>query len=276
MKGWLDAHMHIWQLKRGDYDWLTPDLAPIYQDFAIKDVWPEAKEASVESVILVQAAPSVEESLFLLDVAADDARVVGVVGWIDFESVHWKSKLDLLLSREHLVGIRPMIGDLDDPAWILDDRFVGVIDALSEHSLVLDLHAKPEHIEPCSIVAERNLGLRMVLDHCGKPPLASGEIRAWRDALEKLASHTNVSCKISGLLTECGPDPDLALLRDTIAYVLDCFGPERVIWGSDWPVLAMSGTYRRWASLSREIISELAPANGAAIFRDNARRMYGV
>ena len=274
MTGWIDAHMHVWQMSRGDYGWLTPDLGPIFRDFTIDDIWAQAESAGVQAVILVQAAPSVSETEFLLELAASDRRIAGVVGWIGFEAEDWRASLDALAQNEMLKGIRPMIGDLDDPEWILSDRFADVFETMADRSLVLDLHAKPEHLAPCAQIARRHARLQLVLDHCGKPPLHTGDIAAWRSAIAELAAHSNVACKVSGLLTEAGPDPDVDLIRDAMAHVVACFQTERLLWGSDWPVLELAGSYCDWASFSRSLLAELTPGSEQAIFNQNARMIY--
>lgn len=270
----LDAHMHVWKIARGDYDWLTPELGAIYRDFAIEDVWDEANRTGTSRVILVQAAASMAETEFMLSIADSDSRVAGVVGWVDFEAASGVEDVELFAQKKHIVGLRPMIADRPDADWILDAAHAPVLEAMVEHNMVFDGHARADLITVMATLAQRYPQLEIVLNHGGKPAIESGRLDEWRRDISRLATCGNVSCKLSGLLTEAGSKSDDGSISDVVEHMGDCFGPERLMWGSDWPVLTLAGSYTGWAEQSARLIERLFPAHQAAIWKDNAERIY--
>ncbi|KCZ54540.1 amidohydrolase family protein [Hyphomonas chukchiensis] len=270
----LDCHMHIWRLQRGDYDWLTPDLESIYRDFGIEGVWDEAQACGVRQVILVQAAASAAETDFLLHVAETDRRVAGVVGWVDFEADDAAEQITRRADNSDLLGVRPMIADLSDPLWILKEACAPALEALQGNGLVFDAHAHPDLVPVMTRLAARYPDLTIVLNHAGKPQIASSNLEAWRRDIDELARHENVSCKLSGLLTEAGARTDDAAIGEVVRHIGACFGPGRLLWGSDWPVLTMAGNYTGWAAQSERLVDQYYPGHAEAIFSGNAKRIY--
>lgn len=270
----LDAHMHVWRLDRGDYDWLTPELADIYRDFAVDDVWSEASDAGVARTILVQAAASSAETEYLLSIARSDPRVAGVVGWVNLEAGTAISDIRLRAADPHILGLRPMIADLSDPNWILRESLQAPLQEMTAANLVFEGHARPDLIPVMQALAERHPDLMIVLDHAGKPPIASQNLSKWRKDIANLARCQNVACKISGLLTEAGPHMSGAIIAEVIEHMGSCFGPERLIWGSDWPVLTLASTYAAWAAESTHLLGAKFPDHQDAIWRENAERIY--
>ena len=270
----IDAHMHIWTLARGDYDWLTPDLDGLWRDFEIDDAWPEARDAGVSQVILVQAAATAAETGFMLSVAARDDRVAGVVGWTDFEAPDAAQDIQRLADTPTIVGLRPMIADIPDPDWILNEAFTPALKAMSETGLVFDGHARADLVPVMSELASRHPGLKIVLNHAGKPRIADRDLATWFDDIARLARHPNVACKVSGLLTEAGERADDASIGEVVEHLGTCFGPERLIWGSDWPGLTLAGTYAEWSAQSARLIDRFFPEHAAMIRGGNARRIY--
>lgn len=266
--------MHVWALARGDYTWLTPALSDIYRDFGIDDAWTEADEAGVQNCILVQAAASAAETDFLLSLAAADKRVAGVVGWVDFEAETAADEIKRRAAQTSLVGIRPMIADLPDPGWILQDRFAPALEAMSDTGLVFDGHARPDLIGVMTTLAKRYPDLSIVLNHAGKPPIENDDLGDWRTDIEALSTCPNVSTKLSGLLTEAGARSDDASIGDIVQHVATCFGPKRVLWGSDWPVLTMAASYADWAAQSARLIARYFAGHEDAVWRTNAARIY--
>ncbi len=270
----LDCHMHVWRLQRGDYDWLTPDLGQIYRDFEIGDVWNEAEASGIAHVILVQAAASAAETDFLLNAAETDSRVYGVVGWADFEADDAAAQITRRAKNVHLVGLRPMIADLSDPLWILRDVCRPALESVQANGLVFDAHAHPDLVPVMTRLAASYPGLTIVLNHAGKPPIASGELDVWRRDIAALAQHENVSCKLSGLLTEAGAHTDDAAIGEVVEHIGACFGPKRLLWGSDWPVLTLAETYKAWVEQCERLVGRLYPDHAQAIFSGNAKRIY--
>ena len=270
----IDAHHHLWTLARGDYDWLTPELAPIYRDFSLQDLAPHLAAAGIEGTILVQAAPTEAETMFLLDIA-DAAEVVrGVVGWIDFDAADAVMRIEALASRKLLVGLRPMVQDIANDDWLLRPALAPLLNAMAKNGLVFDALTKPRHLQRLLQVVDRHPDLSFVLDHGSKPDLSSGEIAAWRDDITRLAERPNVVCKLSGLVTEAKPGWQIADLRPAVEHIRDRFGPQRLLWGSDWPVVDLAGGYAKWLDAAETLLADLSPDERTSVFGGSAARIY--
>ena len=270
----IDAHHHLWTLARGDYGWLTPDLAPIYRDFQLSDLAPHLSAVGIEGTILVQAAPTEGETMFLLDIAENAELVRGVVGWTDFDAADGVARIDALAARNLLVGLRPMVQDIGDDDWLLGPALAPLLAAMARNSLVFDALVLPRHLPKLLRVIDIHPDLEFVLDHCGKPRLATGEIAIWQRDIALLAEHPNIVCKLSGLVTEAAPDWQIADLRQAVDHVLACFGPQRMLWGSDWPVVNLAGGYAKWFAAAETLLADLSPDEKADIFGGSAVRIY--
>ena len=270
----IDAHQHFWSLARGDYGWLTPALGPIHRDFGPEDLAPLLAAHAIHRTILVQAAPTEAETLFLLEIAAKTAFVAGVVGWGEFDAPYAAKRIAALAENRLLVGLRPMAHDIADPHWLARPALDAAFAALSEHDLVFDALLRPAHIEAMLSRLERSPGLVCVIDHAAKPDLTGGSLAGWRAGISTLARHPSVFCKLSGLVTEAGADWTRETLVPVIEHVLASFGPERVIWGSDWPVVTLRASYDRWLETAELLLAPLDSAAREAIMGGNARRLY--
>jgi L-fuconolactonase len=270
----IDAHHHLWTLARGDYGWLTPDLAPIYRDFCLSDLAPHLSAAGIEGTILVQAAPTEAETMFLLDIAKNVDVVRGVVGWTDFDAADGVVRIDALAARTLLVGLRPMVQDIEDDDWLLGSALAPLLAAMARSRLVFDALVLPRHLSRLLRVVGRHPDLKFVLDHCGKPLLATGEMATWQRDVALLAEHPNIVCKLSGLVTEAAPDWQIADLRPAVDHVLACFGPRRLLWGSDWPVVDLAGGYAKWFAATEALLTDLSADEKADVFGGNAARTY--
>ncbi|WP_420966631.1 amidohydrolase family protein [Bradyrhizobium sp. B120] len=270
----IDAHHHVWRLSRADYGWLTPERGPIYRDFGLADLMPHLAAAAIEGTILVQAAPTEAETAFLLDVATGAELVRGVVGWIDFDADDAATRVDMIAGRELLVGLRPMVQDIADDDWLLRPELAAPLEAMAQYGLVFDALVLPRHLPRLVQVVDRHPDLQFVLDHFGKPQLATGDIAAWKDDIASLAARPNVVCKLSGLATEAAPNWQVADLREAVEHALACFGPQRMLWGSDWPVVNLAGGYAQWFAAAETLLADLSSEARAAIFGGNAARVY--
>jgi len=269
----VDAHHHVWSLARGDYGWLTPALAPIYRDFSLDDYARAAPQAAVS--VLVQAAPTFAETQYLLDVArTSQGRVGGVVGWVDLDDDDAPARLEEAARDPLLKSIRPMLQDNDDPEWILRPRVMQALAAMPALGLRFDALVRPVHLLALSRMVEAHSGLDVVIDHAAKPDIAAGEWEPWAGAMRDLALHPRVHCKLSGLVTEAGPDWSLDSLSPYVDHVLGHFGSGRVMWGSDWPVVELNGGYDRWWQATSRLLEPLDDASRAAILGGNATRFY--
>jgi L-fucono-1,5-lactonase len=271
----VDAHQHFWSLRRGDYGWLAPESGSIYRDFGPHDLAPLLKEAAIDRTVLVQAAPTEAETHYLLDLAATTRYVAAVVGWADLEAPNAPDRIAALASDTLLRGVRPMLQDLPDPLWILGARLRPALAALVGLGLRFDALVRPEHLRPLLTFLGRNPDLAVVVDHGAKPALRAGSLSGWARDIRALARETSAYCKLSGLVTEATVDWQTEDLTYCISHLLDCFGPDRLMWGSDWPVVELAGGYRRWHQAAHACLSRLSAGERERIFGANAARFYG-
>ncbi len=271
----VDSHQHFWRRDRGDYTWLTPDLAPIYRDYLPADLAPQLERAGVANTLLVQAAATVAETQFMLGLAAESPFIAGVVGWADFESADAPEVIDRLARDAKLVGLRPMIQDIPDTEWMLREQLEPAFEALIDHGLVFDALVKPPHLPALLELAGRYPELAMVLDHGAKPPIASGDVAAWKRDIARLARETPMVCKLSGLVTEAGSAAPAAL-ADCVNHLLEHFGPARLLWGSDWPVCELVCSYADWHAASEQLLNSLSAPERDSVYSETARKTYGI
>ncbi|MDT7952094.1 MAG: amidohydrolase family protein [Acetobacteraceae bacterium] len=269
----IDAHVHYWQLARGDYDWLTPG-SPLYRDFGPTDAAPCLDAAGIDGVVLVQAAATHAETEFLLAHADADPRILGVVGWLDMMADDAPARLATLAGHRKLRAIRPMWQDIADDDWLLHPKQTRAYEAIIDHSLAFDALARLRHLPNLLRLIDRHPALPIVIDHAAKPDIAGGGLASWRDLLRPLAAIPHVHCKLSGLLTEAAPGATLETILPYAETVFDLFGPDRLIFGSDWPVLTLRRDYATWWRWAHDLTRPLGPAAQSAIFGANAARFY--
>jgi L-fuconolactonase len=271
----VDAHHHVWRLDRGDYGWLTPALAPIHRDFTLADLRPLTESARIGATVLVQAAPTIAETEFLLQAARSSGGLVrGVVGWADLAAPDAVPTLERLARHALLKSIRPMLHDLADPEWILRKDVGLALSELPRLGLRFDALVKPPHLPALMRMLERHPDLSIVIDHGGKPAIAEGRWEPWASRIADLAAHPRATCKLSGLVTEAGSGWTVDALRRYVDHLLACFGPARLLWGSDWPVVDLAGGYRRWVEATDALLSPLTDADREAILGGTATRVY--
>jgi L-fuconolactonase len=273
----IDSHQHVWRIDRGDYGWITPDMKYLYRDFSLADVEADRRACAIAASVLVQAAPTVAETEYLLSVAhASDGFVKGVVGWVDLASVDAIPTLTRLARDPLLRSVRPMLQDLADPAWIAREHVLHALAALPRLSLRFDALVTPAQLPALIEMLDHVGDLAVVIDHGGKPPIAAGGWEPWASLIATCAQHPRVRCKLSGLATEAGGDWTIERLRPYVAHLLDCFGADRTMWGSDWPVVEGAGGYRRWVAATVALLAERTDAERSAIWGATARRFYGL
>lgn len=272
----IDSHQHFWKLSRNDYKWLTEDLLELYRDFMPNDLYPILNEHQIDKTIVVQAAPTIEETLFLLTLFDKYDWIAGVVGWLDLSATNFQQHFEALLRHPGFVGVRPMLQDLPEDDWILRPEVLKNVDLLVQHDIPLDLLIKPRHFPYILELLKLCPNLRVVVNHIAKPNIAEQQLDSWKEAMEKIAMYPNAMCKLSGLVTEATHQNwTLAEFQPFITHVVNVFGTERVMFGSDWPVCNLSGTYNDVLM----ILMENLPANLLGkdlemIFGENAKRFY--
>ncbi|MEU9913872.1 amidohydrolase family protein [Streptomyces sp. NPDC051001] len=269
----VDAHHHLWDLSVRDQDWIAED-SPIRRDFTVADLAPEAAAAGVDRTVLVQTVTVAEETPEFLALAAAHDLIAGVVGWTDLtrpDIADELARLRELPGGRYLKGIRHQVQGEPDPEWLLRADVRRGLAAVAAAGLVYDLLVLPHQLPACVEAAAALPQLTFVLDHLGKPPIASGTLEPWAGDLRALAAQPNTVCKLSGMVTEA----DLAAwtvedLRPYADVVLDAFGPDRLMFGSDWPVCGLAATYAHVLDAARELVG----SPDRRIFETTATRVY--
>lgn len=274
--GIIDAHQHCWQLARPECSWPTPDLRAIYRDFGPQDFWREAAPRGVVGSVLVQSQPNEADTDYLLTLAERWPSILGVVGWTDLTREAAPGRIRALAQNPWLKGLRPMLQALPEDDWILHRANPDALSAMAVQGLVFDALVCPRHLPVLLELARRHPDLTIVIDHGAKPDIARGGLSGWQQGLKALASCPRVYCKLSGLVIELAPGQPWEELLPYLDSVLEIFGPERVLWGSDWPVLNLAGDYSRWLTLAWHRVNAGTPGQEVAVFRDNARAAYGL
>jgi len=275
----IDSHQHFWRRSRGDYHWLTPAMTALWNDFEPDQLRPQLLARGISGCIAVQAAESVEESLFLLGLARQHAWIEGVVGWVDLRSP--TAIGDMMRLRDHgtLVGLRPMLQDLADDRWILDARCQPALAWMAANGIRFDALVRPHHLGAMARLMDRHPTLRVVIDHLAKPAIAQGrdwpESGPWLRALQSLAQR-GAFIKLSGLLTEARPGATARDLRPFVEPVLEAFGPSRTMWGSDWPVLLGAAGYAHWDTITQELLQGLRAGDREQVLGGSCARFYGL
>src|SRR5580698_10561740 len=240
----IDSHQHFWKASRGDYHWMSPAVPVLCRDYLPADLEPHLKKNKIDKTILVQAAQTKAETDFLLDLAAQYDFIAGVIGWLDMDSPDFPRELDLYSKKPKFLGIRPMLQDLPDDDWILRPRVIDALKWIADRDMPFEFLTYPRHLPHVLTVLEKIPGLRAVVDHVSKPEIKKRKLDPWRSLMARVAGHPNLHCKLSGMITEADfktwtPDD----LRPYVEHVVDCFGVDRVMFGSDWPVCLLAGSY---------------------------------
>ena len=277
----VDAHHHVWDLSVRDQEWIRgPELQPLRRNFGVGDLAPEARAAGVGRTVLVQTITVPEETPEFLALAAGHELIAGVVGWTDLtrpDIADELSRLRELPGGRYLKGIRHQVQGEADPQWLLRADVRRGLAAVAEAGLVYDLVVLPHQLPACVEAAADLPGLTFVLDHSGKPPIASGTREPWTRDVRALAALPNTVCKLSGLVTEADlADWTVTDLRPYADAVLEAFGPGRLMFGSDWPVCTLAATYAEVLDAAAELTAALSGAERTQVFEGTAAGVYGL
>lgn len=276
----IDAHQHVWDPTPGGYDWLMSDPGPLSRPIGIDEALPELRRAGVDATILVQADDADPDTDHMLEQARANPEVVGVVAYVPLHEPAVAAVRLAELRREPLVrGIRNLMHDRADPDWLLRPDVDEGLSLLEEADLPFDaVGVLPRHLESVPIIAEGHPRLRIVIDHLNKPPIGLGGREPWWSLIAGAAEHPLVSAKISGLYsaTPDGASWTIDEVRPFVGRAVDLFGPDRLMYGGDWPVSVPNGGYQRiWQALTT-IVSEFGEAARDAILGGTAQRFYGI
>ena len=272
----VDAHQHFWQYSEAEYGWISDPMAAIRRDFLPNDLFPLLAETGIDATVAVQARQSLEETDWLLDLAETHDWITGVVGWVPLVSAGAHETLEELAARAKLKGVRHVLqGEPDE--YMLREDFNAGIALLRRYALTYDVLVLERQLPAAIQLVDRHPGQPFVLDHIAKPLIAAHELEPWRTQIRELARRPHVCCKLSGMVTEASFDTwTVEDLRPYIETVLECFGPERLMFGSDWPVCTVASSYPRWVNVVRDFTAELSMDERTAIFGGNAARFYGL
>lgn len=276
----VDAHQHIWDPARADYPWLRGPYAPIARPFGFDELRPSLDQAGVAATVLVQASDDLRDTALMLECAAVEPRVVGVVATAPLESPEETARvLERYREDPVVVGVRTLIHDQPDPRWLLRDEVLQSLALVADAGLAVDVVAVlGAHLECALAAAERLPGLRLVLDHLGHPPMPDDGDARWPELISRLAEHPQLAAKVSGLYPSGDPavDERTARLRPAFEHALACFGPGRLLYGGDWPVSVLHGGYAlTWASLA-PLFAALPEEDRRAVLGGTAARWYGL
>jgi L-fuconolactonase len=277
----IDAHHHFWRYSLAEYGWIDDQMQLLRRNFLPADLKPLLDGAGVAGAIAVQARQTLQETRWLLSLAEDktgDATwTKGVVGWAPIAAADFQKVLADLKQNKKLKGLRHLIQDEPDNQFILNDAFNRGIDALRDTGLVYDIVIHARHLPPTLRFVDRHPHQSFVLDHCAKPPILSGELEPWTTQMRELAKRPNVCCKLSGLPTEAKWQQwTSASLEPYWRVVLEAFGPHRLLFGSDWPVSLLAGSYQRWVDTVTAWVAPLSASEQDAIWSGTASRIYSL
>ncbi len=270
----IDAHQHFWKLSRGDYAWITPDKTVLFRDYLPTDLKPSIDEASIDGTIIVQATDTAEETRYLLSLAESHPWILGVVGWVDMESAQSIDILDEFSCHPKFLGIRPMIQNIEDDKWMLQPSLRPVFEHLQKLGLRFDALILPRHVKNLHALLKRYPELKCVINHGAKPNIHGKGYSVWAQDMASLAGDTCCFCKLSGLATKAALINGADALHPCMNHLLDIFGANRLMFGSDWPVVNIASDYKNWHEHVVKFTQQLSPEDQRAIFGNTAAKFY--
>lgn len=273
----IDAHQHFWRYTREEYEWIDDSMPCLKRDFLPPDLKPELDRSGFDASIAVQARQSLEETRWLLDLAQASPFIAGVVGWVDLRSPELHSQLTGFRQNAKLLGVRHIVQSEPDDRFLLQPEFLRGIGALEEFDLTYDILIYPRHLSVAAEFVRRFPRQRFVLDHLAKPLIKSGRLNPWKADLCELAKFANVFCKLSGLVTEADwkswkPEH----IEPYLETALECFGPERLMIGSDWPVCTVAGSYSRVMNIVIDYLARYPEKVCGAIVGGTAETLWNL
>ena len=272
----IDSHQHFWTPGRGDHDWMPQDNPILNRVYLPADLAPILQGHGIDGTVLVQAAATVNETEYMLGLADASGFVKGVVGWVDFESPADATTLKRLRGHPKFKGVRPMIQDIPDDNWMLRNDVQWAYRAVCDLDLTFDALGFPRHQANFLTLLKRYPSMRVVIDHCMKPQIrdhSEARFGFWADGMSRLAD-TGAHCKFSALITEANQGWTVTDLKPYVDHVLAAFGPDRVMWGSDWPMCRLRAEYEVWHGAAQELTADLSRQAKAQVFGLTARQFY--
>lgn len=274
----IDAHQHFWSINDTDYVWMSAEHDVIRRDFLPADLEPLMDAAGIDGCVAVQARQMVAETEFLLGLADGHERIRGVVGWVPLCERAGEPWLERFAAHPRLVGVRHVVHDEPDDDFILRPDFNEGVSRLERCGLTYDILIFAKHLPQTIRFVDRHPNQPFIVDHVAKPTIVRGAFDAeWAAAIRDLARREHVTCKVSGMVTEVrDPAWDTHLLRPYFEAVIEAFGPDRLMLGSDWPVCLLRSSYLDWVGAVQDLAADLSTDERAALFGDTASRIYGL
>jgi L-fuconolactonase len=266
----LDAHQHFWSLGEPGHEWPTAEWPTVHRDFGPRDLREATAGVALAGTVLIQSQPTDHDTDWMLALADAEPLVKAVVGWVDLADTSAPARVAALATRPKLRGLRPMLQGIADTDWLLRAELAPALGAMKDHGLRLDALVQPRHLPMLATFAALWPRLPIVIDHAAKPLAATGGLDPWRDDIARLAD-LGLYCKLSGLRTEQALSQPVDDLAPYVTHLVACFG-ERLMWGSDWPVIALAGD--SWADWLRDASTLAADADPADLFAGCATRFY--
>ncbi|ASA24031.1 amidohydrolase family protein [Paenibacillus donghaensis] len=265
----IDSHQHYWKIERGDYGWITPKLPVLHRDFGPGQLEPHLMRHQLDGSIVVQAAPTLAETDYILSLSGQSEQILGVVGYLDPADPACREHYAAMAAHPKLVGIRVMIQEMEQAGELLQPPIMEAFHWLAHEQINVDLLVVADQLPQLLKLLEQVPHLRGVIDHIAKPDIAAGRLEPWGEQLRLLAGYPNVYCKLSGMVTEAVHQHwSTEDFRPYITQVLDCFGPRRVLFGSDWPVCLLSASYD-------EVVGVLEACLPEGYTEEDRERLFG-
>ncbi len=273
----VDSHHHFWELSRFHYGWMPPGDSVLKKDYLPDDMRPLLERNGIDKTVLVQAHESLDEANWLLGLADSNDFIAGVVAWVDLVAPNVGHVLDELMKRPKLVGVRHGVEHDPDQSWLTRDASIRGLKELAKRGIRYDALTRPHQLEQVPPLADEIPDLRMVIDHISKPPIASGEVSPWDQDIARVAEIPGVYCKVSGMVTEADhaawkPDD----LKPYVQRVIEVFGLDRLMFGSDWPVCLLASSYDDVVSAALESVGVISAEDRAKLMGGNAIAFYGL
>ena len=275
----IDSHQHIWDLNVRPQTWMKGDeLKPISRTILMNELEPELERSKIDYTVIVQTVPTIDETPEFLDLSLSHPKVCAVVGWLDLESDDIRPVLEKYLAHaggKNLVSIRDIAQDKDDPNWLIRDDVVKNVHRIAEAGLTFDILTKPQQLAAAVKLVKQSPNNIFVLDHISKPYIAKGEMKPWADQISEIASYENVSVKVSGLFTEANwSNWSNESFKPYLDHILKSFTPDRMMFGSDWPVCLLAASYGQTIDLMEEFAKDFSKSEQESFWAGTAKRFY--
>lgn len=272
----IDAHVHFWNYHKVRDAWITDEMKLLQRDFLPTDLTNEIKENNVEGIVAVQADPSENETLFLLNLAEKNPVIKGVVGWIDLQNKHVEKKLHYYSNVPIIKGFRHIVQS-EPKGFLLNEKFLNGIQYLNNFQFTYDILIYENQLQEAIEFVNKFPSQKFIIDHCAKPSIKNKSIHQWKQLMKVIAQNENVFCKISGLITEAIWNQwNEEAFYPYLDAVFDFFGTDRILFGSDWPVMLLSGNYLKWKNLVEQYMDPFSAEQKQKVFRENAIAFYNL